>query len=127
MFHDETLPSFFRRLGWSPDGSFLLVPAGIFFHDIIFQMVIYINILLVIFEIFKILLPVNFPGICRQSSAPEVVNTAYILSRRDLSKYFLILFFNRFMRVFFSLFVKIFGSYYNSYVLLLQCNFRVTR
>ncbi|XP_078153036.1 transducin/WD40 repeat-like superfamily protein isoform X1 [Carex rostrata] len=52
MFHDETLPSFFRRLAWSPDGSFLLLPAGI----------------------------------CRYSSAPEVVNTAYILSRRDLSK-----------------------------------------
>ncbi|GJX39118.1 heat shock 70 kDa protein 16-like protein [Tanacetum coccineum] len=27
LFHDETLPSFFRRLFWSPDGSFLLVPA----------------------------------------------------------------------------------------------------
>ncbi|BBH05485.1 Transducin/WD40 repeat-like superfamily protein, partial [Prunus dulcis] len=27
LFHDETLPSFFRRLAWSPDGSFLLVPA----------------------------------------------------------------------------------------------------
>lgn len=29
LFHDETLPSFFRRLAWSPDGSFLVVPAGI--------------------------------------------------------------------------------------------------
>ncbi|XP_039067099.1 chromatin assembly factor 1 subunit FAS2-like [Hibiscus syriacus] len=28
LFHDETLPSFFCRLAWSPDGSFLLVPAG---------------------------------------------------------------------------------------------------
>ncbi|KAK6125587.1 hypothetical protein DH2020_040668 [Rehmannia glutinosa] len=28
LFHDETLPSFFRRLAWSADGSFLLVPAG---------------------------------------------------------------------------------------------------
>ncbi|KAJ4951108.1 hypothetical protein NE237_027940 [Protea cynaroides] len=28
LFHDETLPSFFRRLAWSPDGSFLLIPAG---------------------------------------------------------------------------------------------------
>ncbi|XP_054805020.1 LOW QUALITY PROTEIN: chromatin assembly factor 1 subunit FAS2 [Prosopis cineraria] len=28
LFHDETLPSFFRRPAWSPDGSFLLVPAG---------------------------------------------------------------------------------------------------
>ncbi|KAM7513788.1 hypothetical protein LguiA_003371 [Lonicera macranthoides] len=27
LFHDETLPSFFRRLAWSPDGSFLLLPA----------------------------------------------------------------------------------------------------
>ncbi|KAE8718098.1 Chromatin assembly factor 1 subunit FAS2 [Hibiscus syriacus] len=27
LFHDETLPSFFCRLAWSPDGSFLLVPA----------------------------------------------------------------------------------------------------
>lgn len=29
LFHDETLPSFFRRLQWSPDGSFLVVPAGV--------------------------------------------------------------------------------------------------
>ncbi|KAK9111331.1 hypothetical protein Scep_018850 [Stephania cephalantha] len=30
LFHDETLPSFFRRLAWSPDGSFLLAPAAIY-------------------------------------------------------------------------------------------------
>lgn len=30
LFHDENLPSFFRRLSWSPDGSFLAVPAGMF-------------------------------------------------------------------------------------------------
>ncbi|CAH8391140.1 unnamed protein product [Eruca vesicaria subsp. sativa] len=30
LFHDETLPSFFRRLSWSPDGSFLLIPSGSF-------------------------------------------------------------------------------------------------
>ncbi|KAL3646996.1 hypothetical protein CASFOL_009168 [Castilleja foliolosa] len=28
LFLDETLPSFYRRLAWSADGSFLLVPAG---------------------------------------------------------------------------------------------------
>ncbi|CAN1169787.1 Chromatin assembly factor 1 subunit FAS2 [Linum perenne] len=28
LFLDETLASFFRRLAWSPDGSFLVVPAG---------------------------------------------------------------------------------------------------
>ncbi|KAJ0970475.1 hypothetical protein J5N97_023352 [Dioscorea zingiberensis] len=52
LFHDETLPSFFRRLAWSPDGSFLLVPAGIY----------------------------------RDSSASDVLNTAYIFSRNDLSR-----------------------------------------
>ncbi|KQJ94798.1 chromatin assembly factor 1 subunit FAS2 homolog [Brachypodium distachyon] len=50
MFHDETLPSFFRRLAWSPDGSFLVLPAGL----------------------------------CKYSS--EVINTAYVISRRDLSR-----------------------------------------
>ncbi len=29
LFADESLPSFFRRLGWSPDGSCLGVPAGL--------------------------------------------------------------------------------------------------
>ncbi|KAK3252900.1 3-oxoacyl-[acyl-carrier-protein] synthase [Cymbomonas tetramitiformis] len=29
LFHDDTLPSFFRRLAWSPDGTFLAVPAGL--------------------------------------------------------------------------------------------------
>ncbi|KAJ3681451.1 hypothetical protein LUZ60_015940 [Juncus effusus] len=52
LFHDETLPSFFRRLAWSPDGSFLLVPAGV----------------------------------CKYPSTTETINTAYILSRRDLSR-----------------------------------------
>nr|UUJ75367.1 WD40 transcription factor [Juglans regia] len=52
LFHDETLPSFFRRLAWSPDGSFLLVPAGSY----------------------------------KISPASETVNTAYIFSRKDLSR-----------------------------------------
>ncbi|KAI9164745.1 hypothetical protein LWI28_001172 [Acer negundo] len=52
LFHDETLPSFFRRLAWSPDGSFLLVPAGS--HKI--------------------------------SPTSETLNTAYIFSRKDLSR-----------------------------------------
>lgn len=52
LFHDETLPSFFRRLDWSPDGSFLLIPAGSYKH----------------------------------TPTSELVNTAYILSRDDLSR-----------------------------------------
>ncbi|KAL5220525.1 hypothetical protein ABZP36_025238 [Zizania latifolia] len=50
LFHDETLPSFFRRLAWSPDGSFLVLPAGL------------------------------------RKYSSEVINTAYIMSRRDLSR-----------------------------------------
>ncbi|KAJ3385569.1 hypothetical protein HDU84_002165 [Entophlyctis sp. JEL0112] len=30
MFYDDTLPSFFRRLSFSPDGAFLVAPAGIY-------------------------------------------------------------------------------------------------
>ncbi|KAL0449806.1 UNVERIFIED_CONTAM: Chromatin assembly factor 1 subunit FAS2 [Sesamum latifolium] len=52
LFHDETLPSFFRRLAWSPDGSFLLVPAGSL----------------------------------KSTPTSEPVNTAYVLSRKDLSR-----------------------------------------
>ncbi|XP_010649386.1 chromatin assembly factor 1 subunit FAS2 isoform X1 [Vitis vinifera] len=52
LFHDETLPSFFRRLKWSPDGSFLLVPAGSY----------------------------------KFSPASGPVNTAYVFSRKDLSR-----------------------------------------
>ncbi|CAM6091150.1 unnamed protein product [Calypogeia fissa] len=29
LFYDENMPSFFRRLSWSPDGSFLLLPSGV--------------------------------------------------------------------------------------------------
>ncbi|CAI5462769.1 unnamed protein product, partial [Closterium sp. Yama58-4] len=29
LFHDENMPSFFRRLAWSPDGAMLLIPAGV--------------------------------------------------------------------------------------------------
>ncbi|KAG9454817.1 hypothetical protein H6P81_007721 [Aristolochia fimbriata] len=49
LSHDETLP--FRRLAWSPDGSFLIAPAGSY----------------------------------KFSSASETINTAYIISRKDLS------------------------------------------
>lgn len=52
LFHDETLPSFFRRLAWSPDGSFLVVPAGSY----------------------------------RPTAASESVNTAYVFSRKNLSR-----------------------------------------
>ncbi|KNA08086.1 hypothetical protein SOVF_165860 [Spinacia oleracea] len=52
LFHDETLPSFFRRLAWSPDGSFLVVPAGLY----------------------------------KSSPESESINTAYIFSRKDLSR-----------------------------------------
>ncbi|KAK6924240.1 WD40 repeat [Dillenia turbinata] len=52
LFHDETLQSFFRRLAWSPDGSFLVVPTGSY----------------------------------KFSRASEPVNTAYVFSRKDLSR-----------------------------------------
>nr|GMC96576.1 chromatin assembly factor 1 subunit FAS2 [Ipomoea batatas] len=52
LFLDETLPSFFRRLAWSPDGSFLLVPAGSYKYS--------------------------------PTSAPT--NTAFVFSRKDLSR-----------------------------------------
>ncbi|OMO98289.1 hypothetical protein COLO4_14025 [Corchorus olitorius] len=52
LFHDETLPSFFRRLAWSPDGTFLLVPAGSY----------------------------------KVSPSSGTINTAYIFSRKDLSR-----------------------------------------
>lgn len=52
LFHDETLPSFFRRLSWSPDGSFLVAPAGSY----------------------------------RVLPASDTLNTAYIFSRKDLSR-----------------------------------------
>ncbi|KAL2551560.1 Chromatin assembly factor 1 subunit FAS2 [Forsythia ovata] len=52
LFHDETLPSFFRRLAWSPDGSFLVMPAGSY----------------------------------KPTAASEPVNTAYVFSRKNLSR-----------------------------------------
>ncbi|CAN0877415.1 Chromatin assembly factor 1 subunit FAS2 [Linum grandiflorum] len=52
LFLDETLASFFRRLAWSPDGSFLVVPAGSY----------------------------------KISPSSETLNTAYVFSRKDLSR-----------------------------------------
>ena len=33
LFADETLPSFFRRMDWTPDGAALIVPAGVYRKD----------------------------------------------------------------------------------------------
>ena len=33
LFLDETMPSFFRRLAWSPDGSLLITPGGLVMGD----------------------------------------------------------------------------------------------
>lgn len=33
LFYDESMPSFFRRPSWSPDGSFVIIPAGIYKED----------------------------------------------------------------------------------------------
>lgn len=30
LFHDDTVSSFFRRLAWSPDGSFVAMPTGLY-------------------------------------------------------------------------------------------------
>lgn len=30
LFCDETVPTFFRRLSWTPDGAFLIAPTGIY-------------------------------------------------------------------------------------------------
>ncbi|EFJ49718.1 hypothetical protein VOLCADRAFT_58980, partial [Volvox carteri f. nagariensis] len=30
LFSDDSLPTFFRRLAWSPDGAFLAAPAGVY-------------------------------------------------------------------------------------------------
>jgi chromatin assembly factor 1 subunit B len=29
LFHDDTFPSFYRRLSFSPDGELLVVPSGV--------------------------------------------------------------------------------------------------
>ena len=29
LYHDESMPSFFRRLSYSPDGALLITPGGL--------------------------------------------------------------------------------------------------
>ena len=36
MFHDETMPSFFRRPSYSPDGSLLIVPGEVIMVEFFF-------------------------------------------------------------------------------------------
>lgn len=57
LYHPETLESFFRRLAFSPDGSFLFTPSGIFKNS------------------------VN-----SENNKEEIVNTVYIYSRSGLNK-----------------------------------------
>ncbi|ORZ04080.1 WD40-repeat-containing domain protein [Lobosporangium transversale] len=70
LYHDETLTSFFRRLTFTPDGSMLLTPAGLYKA------------------------PVNRPATTKDDDASpttqvpelETKNTVYVYARRDLSK-----------------------------------------
>jgi len=43
LFADETLPSFFRRLDWTPDGALLIAPAGLYKPDAV-SATIYISL-----------------------------------------------------------------------------------
>lgn len=38
MFHDETMPSFFRRPSYSPDGSLLIVPGEVTMVELFFSL-----------------------------------------------------------------------------------------
>ncbi|XP_064937645.1 chromatin assembly factor 1 subunit FAS2 homolog isoform X1 [Musa acuminata AAA Group] len=104
LFHDETLPSFFRRLAWSPDGTFLLVPAGILAmikkEDLLssfpamqdtwvqFEALQYSMTQLPVTRLRRnnCYTKTHLVGTYRYSFSSETVNTAYILSRRDLSR-----------------------------------------
>ncbi|KAF9599668.1 hypothetical protein IFM89_001614 [Coptis chinensis] len=79
LFHDETLPSFFRRLAWSPDGSFLVAPAGMDINEHSFP-----NISCFMHESLRILYGTN--RCSYKLSASDSLNTAYIFLRKDLSR-----------------------------------------
>lgn len=57
LYHTENLESFFRRLSFSPDGSFLFTPSGIFKNSV-----------------------------GSEDQKEEIVNTVYIYSRSGLNK-----------------------------------------
>jgi len=60
MFADDSLPTFFRRMTFSPDGTLLFLPSGIFRSK------------------------------SKDSeNTTEVLNTVYIFSRNNFSRYFL--------------------------------------
>jgi len=64
MFADETIPSFFRRLTFSPDGAFLLVPTGLY-------------------KELQADLPDDRPAV---NTKAKSINTVYMFARGDLSR-----------------------------------------
>ena len=72
MFADDSLPTFFRRMTFSPDGTLLFLPSGIFRSK------------------------------SKDSeNTTEVLNTVYIFSRNNFSRYFLFTIFFFFFFVFY--------------------------
>ncbi|CDP22270.1 unnamed protein product [Coffea canephora] len=74
LFHDETLPSFFRRLAWSPDGSFLLVPAGIALISCYFDIS-----LISCFNKFFLSLGIIYPLLCTAPHLSEFLTFSFII------------------------------------------------
>ena len=64
MFLSEVANTFFRRNSWSPDGSLLILPAGIF----------------------RTQLPGDGAGPSSSSESVKVANTAYVFSRGDFRR-----------------------------------------
>ncbi|KAJ0040754.1 hypothetical protein Pint_27244 [Pistacia integerrima] len=102
LFHDETLPSFFRRLAWSPDGSFLLVPAAkleqnLWLHksregtDFVFSNVsvcvsnTFMKVIVIHSDV-SVISNLSIAGSYKFSPTSQTVNTAYVFSRKDLSR-----------------------------------------
>ncbi|XP_042066680.1 chromatin assembly factor 1 subunit FAS2-like isoform X3 [Salvia splendens] len=88
LFLDETLPSFFRRLAWSPDGSFLLVPAGIQILHSLYNSVGLRACYTSTTEVKQISCHTLFiiSGTHKSTPTSELVNTAYVFSRKDVSR-----------------------------------------
>lgn len=85
MFHDDSMRSFFRRLSFTPDGSFLLAPGNVKGADVAPQLFSSNQAAPLTKRLLS--LSLSLPSAGCMEIGENIMNTTYIFSRKNMKRY----------------------------------------